>query len=436
MADGSGLVEIRRCLSAISERDGALGAFTWLNPRVVEQAVDSYSTRRNTRRLIQGVPVAVKELFDVAGAPQTGGSFALQELMAASDAVCVQALREQGALVVGLTRSHEFGWGITTQHETRGGTSHPDAPSRIPGGSSGGSAVAVAAGMARIALGTDTGGSTRIPAAFCGVVGFKPTWGLIPLTGSIPLAPSLDTAGLIARSVADIDMAFRAIASSEDSREVNWETIRIGVPVGILDSRELRTEPVRSSSRVLSRKGARIHEVELPPQEHLLSVFSDVQMREALVTHRDVLGTYPSKAELYGRDVRERLAVAAIQQDREYEGAVAAREKLRREMGDILNEVDALLTPIASIAPPERARPDFLSDGSLPLRAAVMCDTVLQNLCGLPSISVPFGFTPEGFPAAVQVTSSGHRDGLCLELAEVLDQASPGLPAQLGRRVP
>lgn len=420
MADDSRLAEVRRCLSAIAARDGALSAFTWLNPRVVEQTVDSHVTRRSSPRLLEGVPLAVKELFDVAGAPQTGGSFALQEVLASNDAVCVGALREEGAVVVGLTRSHEFGWGITTQHETRGGTGHPDAPSRIPGGSSGGSAVAVAAGMARIALGTDTGGSTRIPAAFCGVVGFKPTWGLVPLTGSIPLAPSLDTAGLIAHSVADIDLAFRVLAPSHDSREVHWDTIKIGVPVGILDSQELRTEPVRSSARLFSRMGATIHEVELPPQEHLLSVFANVQMREALVTHRDVLGTYPSNAERYGRDVRERLAAAATQQDCEYEGAIVAREELRREMGDIFKDVDALLTPIASIAPPQRTSPDLVPDGSLTLRAAVMGDTVLQNLCGLPSISVPFGLTQEGFPAAVQVTSARYRDGLCLELAEAL----------------
>lgn len=427
MADDSGLEEIRCCLSAIAERDGELGAFTWLNPRVVEQAVDSHSTRRSTPRLLQGVTMAVKELFDVAGAPQTGGSFALQEVVATKDAVCVRALREEGAVVVGLTRSHEFGWGITTQHETRGGTGHPDAPSRIPGGSSGGSAVAIAAGMARIALGTDTGGSTRIPAAFCGVVGFKPTWGLVPLTGSIPLAPSLDTAGLIARSVADIALVFRVLAPSHDSREVHWDTIKIGVPVGILDSQELRTEPVRSSSRLLARMGATIHEVELPTQEHLLSVFANVQMREALVTHRDVLGTYPSNVDRYGRDVRERLAAAATQQDCEYEAAIAAREKLRQEMVDIFEDVDALLTPIASVAPPQRTSPDFVTDGSLTLRAAVMGDTVLQNLCGLPSISVPFGLTQEGFPAAVQVTSARHRDGLCLELAEALLRQVQGL---------
>ena len=419
-----GSVAVLRCLAAIADLDGSLGAFTWLNPRVREQAAEGLSID-DPGRLLQGVPVAVKELFDVAGAPRTGGSRVLDGSQAEHDSPCVRAIREQGGLVLGLTRSHEFAWGITTQHETRGGTGHPMAPSRIPGGSSGGSAVAVATGMARLALGTDTGGSTRIPAAFCGVIGFKPTWGLVPLVGCMPLAPTLDTVGLIANAVGDIKLMFQGLAGQEIDATVNWDAMNIGIPAGVSKSLEPRTAPVRAGARVLARRGATIHEVEMPPEDHVLSVFAHVQMREALVIHRDVLGSYPARSELYGRDVRERLATAALQRDEEYEWAVTAREELRKEMSGILGDLDAILSPIASITPPVRTNPDFVSVGAMTLRKAVMGDTVLQNLCGLPALSLPSGVTPEGFPAAVQVTSGFHRDGLCVAVAEGLSEGRP-----------
>ena len=166
---------------------------------------------------LHGIPVAIKELFDVEGAIGCYGSTILARRIASSDAAAVARWRAAGAIVVGTTRSHEFGWGITTQHATLGSTLNPWNTDRVPGGSSGGSAAAVAAGMVPLALGSDTGGSIRIPACFCGIAGIKPTYGLVSKRGAVSLAPSLDHPGPLARTVTDLAIGLAAMAGYDAS---------------------------------------------------------------------------------------------------------------------------------------------------------------------------------------------------------------------------
>jgi aspartyl-tRNA(Asn)/glutamyl-tRNA(Gln) amidotransferase subunit A len=187
----------------IQQVDSSIGAFTVLTLDVALRDADActeelaHGIRRGS---LHGVPIAIKELFDVKDARTTYGSMVMGERLAEHDAEAVRRLRDAGAIILGLTRSHEFGWGITTQHARMGSTRNPWAFNRVPGGSSGGSAAAVAAGMVPIALASDTGGSIHIPSAYCGVAGLTPTYGRVSKCGAVPVAPSLDP-GLISRDV-------------------------------------------------------------------------------------------------------------------------------------------------------------------------------------------------------------------------------------------
>jgi Asp-tRNA(Asn)/Glu-tRNA(Gln) amidotransferase A subunit family amidase len=198
---------VRTLLARIDEHDRRLGSFVTLcgEDALAAAATMTRELSEGTNRgPLHGVPVAVKDIMDVAGIPVTCGTEALPVRTPIVDAVCVARLRAAGAIIVGVTRTHEIAWGLTTQHSRLGGTRNPWGETRIPGGSSGGSAAAVAAQFVPLALGSDTGGSCRLPAAFCGVNGWKPTYGSIPADGILPLAHSLDHVGLIGRSVEDI----------------------------------------------------------------------------------------------------------------------------------------------------------------------------------------------------------------------------------------
>jgi Asp-tRNA(Asn)/Glu-tRNA(Gln) amidotransferase A subunit family amidase len=195
------------CLTRIAELDGAINAFVWVDEAgalAAARALSQELSDGHRRGALHGIPIAVKELIDVAGAPAEYGSEIGKGNVTHVDAEVVSRLRRAGAVIVGTTRSHEFGWGITTQHAVRGGTRNPNALNHVPGGSSGGAGAAVAAGMVPASLATDTGGSIRIPSAFCGVAGIKPTFGRVVRTGVVPMAPSFDTVGVIASYVEDL----------------------------------------------------------------------------------------------------------------------------------------------------------------------------------------------------------------------------------------
>src|SRR4051794_37993855 len=197
-------------LQRIDRLDESIGSFTdVLADRALREA-RSLDEQPDANKPLRGVAVGGKELFDVEGADNSYGSAVRRGLVATADAAAVSTLRRAGAVIVGNTRSHEYGWGITTQHTTRGSTRNPVDLDRVPGGSSGGSAAAVAAGLVPLARGTDTGGSIRIPAAFCGVIGLKTTIGLLPRDGVVPLAPSFDTVGFVARETSVLCAALLA----------------------------------------------------------------------------------------------------------------------------------------------------------------------------------------------------------------------------------
>jgi aspartyl-tRNA(Asn)/glutamyl-tRNA(Gln) amidotransferase subunit A len=281
------------------------------------------------------------------------------------DAAAVARARAAGAIVIGKAATHEFGWGITTNNPHFGPTRNPWDPERIPGGSSGGTGAALATGMAPLAIGSDTGGSIRIPAAFCGVVGCKPTWGRVSTAGAMPLARSLDHAGPMARTPADAALLYAVIAGVDrhdpateavQVEEPAWEGVA-GITVGVPEAAPSAplgpsaVVAVQRSAELLESLGAHVSAVLLPDAERVLATFVTIQRAEALHSHRES-GRYPARAAEYGHDVRGRLEAAAHVTLADYLEALAERQRIRADVAQVLRQVDVLLSPVSAISPP------------------------------------------------------------------------------------
>ncbi len=431
-------------LSRIAAVDGAIGAFRCVleeSARAEARARSDELARGHRRGPLHGVPVAVKELFDVVGAPGDYGSDVLAGRTAERDAALVTHLRRSGAVIVGTTCSHEFGWGITTQHHRRGGARNPWNLARVPGGSSGGSGAAVASGMVPVAVGSDTGGSVRIPASFCGVAGLKPSFGLVGRTGGVALAPSFDTPGALARTITDAATLVGAMCG-EDASDPGWagrtwcaQPVRVDDLTGFrvataanlidvdLDAAVGRCHDTAIES--LAGLGAEIVEVDLPSAGEMLEAFVPLQMAEAHDVHHRVLGLYPGQADLYGPDVRSRLEAASEVDIGHYLTAREARDRIRAAFDRCLRDVDAIISPITAVAPSSIDDPDIghLNGGAHPLRDLVMRFTIPQNLTGLPSAIVRAGFDGAGMPVGVQLTAARHREDTAVTVAAALQTA-------------
>jgi len=406
---------VERALARLAACDGDVGAFV---------AVDAEAARREAQAApagpLQGVPFGVKDLFDVAGQVTRAGSRVPPDPPAARDAAAVARLRAAGAVVLGRTRTHEFAWGITTQHEELGGTRNPWDTSRVPGGSSGGSAAAVAAGIVPFALGTDTGCSIRLPAAWCGLVGHKPTWGAVSLAGCVPLAPSLDHGGVLVRSVTDVRLVLSVLSAVELAEPAPVTGLHAGLVRGpstpgvgtALDGAVRRAEAL----------GLRLRALELPLADRLADAYVGVQAGEALAWHEGT-GRWPAHADLYGREVRGYLQRAQESDPERGRASAALRKDLRRQMAAVFAELDVLLLPVAGSGPPLVTSPDRCGLG--PVRDVVLPWTVLANLCGLPACSVPVGVDEDGLPVGLQVLGPPGADGRVLDVAQALQVALP-----------
>jgi len=435
----------REALAALAGRiediNPQIGAFTTLTLDRAEadaRACTEELARGFRRGPLHGIPIAIKELFDVKDARTTYGSMVFRERMARDDAEAVRRLRQAGAVIVGLTRSHEFGWGITTQHALMGGTRNPWNVGRVPGGSSGGAAAAVAAGMVPAALGSDTGGSIRIPAGYCGVAGLKPTYGRVSTRGAVPLAPSLDHPGPIARSVGDLAIAFSVLAGYDvedpmtgtaflpgfDDIDRGLADLRIGVAPS-LHLVPLETDHAavyRSLVDATSRAGGMLREIRIPAASEIRATFASIQMAEAYHTHTRILGTFPAKIDDYGNDVRTRLDAAASVDLPQYLQAWQMAHRIRREFEIAFGEADVILTPITAGGPSTIDQPDVVGHfgSQIAFRDLVMSYTVPQNVTGLPACAVPAGFDKDGIPVGVQVTARSGREDVALRVAQFL----------------
>jgi len=427
---------VQECLSRISDFDSQIHAFVWVD---AEGSLSAAHVRRDElaagywRGPLHGVPIAVKELVDVAGGPNEYGSTIRSGRVAAHDASVVARLRRAGAIIVGTTRSHEFGWGITTQHAERGSTRNPLALDRIPGGSSGGAGAAVAAGMVPACIATDTGGSIRIPSAFCGVAGLKTTFGVVDSAGVVPLAPSFDSVGVIAAHVSDLPLVFDQISDVSQVPEpttlaplTNLAGLRVGVApllVGAHPAND-RSRRYEDAIQLAASLGARIVELRTPAAERFQRAFTVVQGCEAVDVHSNQLGYFPERSSEYLPGVRERLERASSFGLADYLSARADCQRLTVDLVSAMSQVDVLLTPVSLVAPPLVASPDLVTvgDEQIELRAAVMGFTVPQNVAGLPSVAFSAGLAPDGLPVGLQLSAVAGGERTCVAVADLLSR--------------
>ena len=448
--EASPLEAVESSLQRIELLDRSVGAFR----EVFHERATSEARRRSDELArggwagpLHGVPVAIKELFDVEGGLGCYGSTILADRISPADGAAVARWRDAGAIVVGTTRSHEFGWGITTQHATLGSTLNPWNTDRVPGGSSGGSAAALAVGMVPLALGSDTGGSIRIPACFCGVAGIKPTYGRVAKRGAVSLAPSLDHPGPLARTVPDLAIGLSVMAGFDasdpstlpdpppsDSVRASLVGLRVGL-VADLHPRALREDHQArfdAATEAMSEAGARLVRLGFPGAQEIRPTFATIQMAEAHHTHSSVMGIFPHRASEYGADVRGRLEMSAAITLADYLSARETTRTLRHRFARLFDEVDVVVTPITAGGPSTTSEPDISSDGSgeAPFRDVVMDYTVAQDLFGLPVCAVPNGLDRDGLPVGVQLTGPALSENAVMDaaagVAEVL--GTPGFP--------
>ncbi len=385
---------------------------------------------------LHGVPIALKDLFDLAGSKTTGSSKILADNVAQSDSAVAHRLKEAGAVIVGKTNLHEFAFGVSTNNPHYGATRNPWDTNRIPGGSSGGSGAAVAASLCTAALGSDTGGSIRIPAFFCGIVGLKPTYGLVSKVGALPLAWSMDTMGPMTKTVEDAALLLNAIAGYDpsDPSSVSVEVpdyraaigkdvkgLRVGVPrehfFANVDGEVAAA--VRAAISTLESLGVEIEEVSLPHIGYAASIFPTIIQSEAAAYHEPWLLSRPQD---YGADVRGRLDTGRLVLATEYINAQRARALFSQDFVRALARVDALATPTVPLVAPFIGVDNVEIEGQVyETRAAVTRFTSPINLTGLPAISVPCGFSALGLPIGVQLVGAAFAEATLLTLAHAYE---------------
>jgi aspartyl-tRNA(Asn)/glutamyl-tRNA(Gln) amidotransferase subunit A len=378
--------------------------------RASARRMDDERTGGHDRGPLHGIPLSLKDLIDVAGEPTTAASWVLKDRVASRDATIVHRLREAGVVFIGKTNLHEFALGTTSEDSAFGPVKHPRDAARSPGGSSGGSAAAVATGMGLASIGTDTGGSVRIPAAACGVVGLKPTVGEIPTDGVIPLSFSLDHVGPLGRTVQDVAWLWAAMAAQPLDRVVPPEiaTLRLGRLTGYFSllAGEVRVA-FEGAVNDLRLRGASIADQTLPGTASIAQTYVNVVLPEGAAWHARYLETRSAD---YSAAVRARLesgrTIAAV----DYLKARAARAALRAAVDAALADCDALVLPTLPIVAPLIGASDVIVDPDsgerLPVRTAMLRHTQLFNLTGHPAVSLPLR-TP-GLPVGLQLV--GHRD--------------------------
>ena len=359
--------------------------------------------------IADGRRLAVKDLFDTAGLTTTYGSIVYADHVPARSAEAVTRLEAAGYANVGKTNLHEFAYGITSVNPHFGTVPNPRYPGRMAGGSSGGSAAAIAAGLAEYALGTDSGGSIRIPAACCGIVGFKPSYGLVSLDGVFPLAPSFDHAGPMAGSVGECEELLGVLADGYEPVALDsLEELEVGV-AWLRDADPLVADRVREAAELFPRR----REIDFPLAERVGPVF----MHEAADVHRDLFAEF---ADSYGDNVRSKIERCLTLGDSEYQGGVRAREELAKRAEDALDGLDLVLTPTLRFVAPTLPADD------LELRADTVRFTIPFNSLGWPALALPCGPAEDGLPASLQIAGRPGSDAVVLAAGKLVESLLRG----------
>jgi aspartyl-tRNA(Asn)/glutamyl-tRNA(Gln) amidotransferase subunit A len=367
----------------------------------------------------EGIRLAVKDLFDTAGMRTTYGSILFADNVPGRTAEAVARLEAAGYANVGKTNLHEFAYGVTSYNPHFGDVLNPLAPDRTAGGSSSGSGAAVAAGLADAALGSDSGGSIRIPAACCGVVGFKPTHGLVPMEGCFPLAPSFDHAGPMGRDVMTCARMMEALVPGFAEVELgSLDELEVGV-AWLEHAEPLVRARVQAAAELFPRR----REVAFPLPEGVATVF----MREVAESHD---GLCPQHADYYGDNVRTKLERCLAVTDAQFESALRRREEYRERAAEAISGVDLLVTPTLAFVAPPAVKDD------LAIREAVIRFTFPFNALGWPALALPCGPAEKGLPASMQLVAPAGEDALVIAAASMLERRLAGRLEGIAERRP
>ena len=420
------------CLARIEQQNPGLNAFITVTAELaIEQAhrAEQEITRGLWRGPLHGIPIGLKDLIDTAGISTTAASEVYKHRVPTQSANVALKLEQAGAILLGKQNMHEFAYGGSSMISYFGEVHNPWDPSHIAGGSSGGSAASVAAGMGLAAIGTDTAGSIREPAALCGVVGLKPTYARVSAVGVVPLSVSLDHIGPITQTVADAAILLRVVAEDpaglglpEENFLEAWNRercqLRLGIPKGYFYD-DLDPEVARAAQealKVLKTLGGDVREIELAPDAD-----RTVQAAESYAFHAESAAATP---ELYQAETLRRILTGANITEADYKRRLAELESARREIARVFDEVDLIVTPTTPLPAPSIAELKENPERLRPRELLLLRNTRPFNVWGIPAISVPCGFTDGGLPIGMQLAGPAGRDDLVLRMAHAYEQAT------------
>ena len=425
----------KACLAQIEKLNPALNAFVTVTAESAlaeARRAEVEIQRGHWRGPLHGVPIALKDIIDIAGVRTTGASALWKDRIPTEDAEVVRRLKDAGAVFLGKQNLHECAYGGSSLISYFGEVRNPWNPAHIAGGSSGGSAAATAAGMCFAAIGTDTAGSVREPAAQCGIVGLKPTFGRVSARGVIPLSPSLDHIGPLTRSVADAAVLLNILAgydpkdpNSVDMPNADYSSmiakqkqVRLGIPRRFFfeDLDPEVANAVEEAIHILKSQASETREITLDvPTDRTL------QLAEAFAYHREFVSKTP---ELYQPATLGRIRAGEGITPHQVDASRQELQRLRQEIVRVFDEVDLLITPTVPIPPPRidelKQNPDLLR----PRELVLLRNTRPFDVWGLPAISVPCGFTASGLPIGLQIAGPHWREDKVLQLAHFYEQAT------------
>lgn len=420
-------------LTRIEQINPKLNSFITLTSEAAIQQAEESLQRGDSHNILYGIPIALKDIFDTKGILTTAGSKFFLDHIPDADCPVVQNLKTAGAIILGKLNMHEIALGVTNDNPYFGACCNPWDLRRIPGGSSGGCAAALAARLCLGAFGSDTGGSIRIPASLCGVTGLKPTRGLVSLRGVFPVSWNLDHVGPMARSANDLAILLQTVSSydQEDPYSIDYprddylKTIKNGVigwRVALasdayfddVDAEVLAA--VQEAARVFIKLGAHVEKVTFPGAREAAQINRILVSSDAAAIHHERFQNQPQN---FGPDIRQRLLAGAACTSTDYILAQHAQTLLRRQFESFLTHFDILLTPTTPTVAPLRAVKYDTDLASLLTRF-----TAPFNLTGLPALSLPCGFNREGLPIGLQIISSPWSEARLLQAANAFEQAT------------